>query len=318
MVGRTSQKAAAGDGRVKNSELRNLAPTGPKKKAKKEGGGTGGLIAQGALAFILAIGGIGLYRNPSLAQGWIPGLGAKKTAVAAAPAKLPAAALAAIADEKAQTKDEPLTQMDEQLALSAKTAGVMMAHEGNTKEQAEIEQAFASSTAHIGGLMETFGTLEGTNIMTVKLYLGGKTSRAMAESCEAASRPKAGAVWYNAEALAKFANCYMTKNVERLCSGAQRKVLSEVIAHYFANRAYWLRQADPKTRGGMQLNVAQGNPKPADWSNPVAKALPDNLRKLVAQGYLSRADFGWFPEEELKPILNETPVEANPCGDQKT
>ena len=310
---------------MKNSELRSFAPTQPKKKTKKKAGdagaSAGGLIAQGALAFVLAIGGISVYRNPSLAQGWIPGLGgARPAAVAklAAPAPLPPGAAAALADEKAQTKDEPLSMMDEQLAGSARSFGSIVGAEGTEKDRKELTTAFAASTAHIGGLMDTFGTLEGTNIMTVKLYLGGKTSRAMAETCEAASRPKAGAVWHNAESLAKFANCYMTKNVERLCSGAQRKVLSEVIAHYYANRAYWLRQADPKTRGGLQLNVVQGNPKPADWSNPVAKALPDNLRKLVAQGYVSRDDFGWFPEEELKPILNGTAVEAAPCGDQKT
>ena len=303
---------------MKNSELRSLLPA-QKKKPKNSGLGT--TVFLGGLVFILAAGGLALYRNPDLAHGWIPGFGKSKPAVVAAaaptPAQLPVAARSAIADAVAASKDEQLTMLDEQLALSAKVAGEMMTPEGNAKRKAEIQQAIAEGTSHIGGVMKVAELLSGRpNIMTVKLYFGGKTSHAMADSCLQSSQSSGRALNNSAEAMARFTSCYLTTNVERLCSAAQKQVLAEVIDHYYATRDFWIRKADDAAHGGIPLKPS--NPRPADWTNPAAKGLAASLGRLVAQGYVTRSNFGWFPEEELKTVLNATAVERDVCAGQRS
>ena len=311
---------------MKNSELRNLVAAAPKKPAKsrnsKKGdssGGAGGLVVQGVLAFVVAIGGISLYRNPSLAQGWIPGLGGKPAAVAklATGAPLPAGAAIALADEKAQPQGDPLNMMDEQMTASFQLAGTMMAPDATAQEQAELSRGMAAVSAQNTGLMKVVVAGMGrTNLMGANLYLGGKTSHKMVETCKKEGEFTTRLFNDNAEAKAQFVNCYLTVNVGRLCAGSQRKVLADVLDNYFATRAELIKRAEDAAHGQGRLDRNQ--PKPADWSNPTAKAMVANLAKLVAQGYVSRADFGWFPDEEIKPILNGVAVEAEPCGDQKT
>lgn len=303
---------------MKNAELRSLLP--PPPPPKKKSISLGATLFQGGLLFALAAGGFALYRNPGLAHGWIPGLGKPKhamTAAAAPAARLPGAAQAAFDDEKASAKDDKLTMLDDSMATSAKAAGMMMAPAGDTKKAAEIENAFAQSTAHIGGVVQIAELLSGRpNIMTVKLYAGGKTSRAMAASCVQGSQTSGTPLNESAVAMARFASCYLTTNVERLCSAAQRQVLADVVGHYYATRDFWNRKADEAAHGGKPLKPAQ--PKPADWSNPVANGISASLRKLVAQGLIARNDFGWLPEEELKDALNGTAVERNICAAAKT
>ena len=297
---------------MKNSELRNLAPSVPVKKAS---GGSGGLIAQGVVAFALAIGGISLYRNPSLAHGWIPGLGKGKPAAVAqiAPAAaLPAGALAALADEKAQAKDEPLTLIDAETAGSAKLAGAMMG-EGDTPErQAEIERIVGDAAGRANGMVKLKAAYStDPELWAVKIFLGGKTSHAMWDKCRALNQPSSDALREKPENIAKFTNCYLTSNVERLCAGAQRQALADVLGHYYKTRAFWVRRADEKLLGSS-------DPKPVDWAIGSAKTISENVGRLVAQGYLSREDFGWFPDDELKAVLNSTKAEAAPCGAQRT
>ena len=84
-----------------------------------------------------------------------------------------------------------------------------------------------------------------------------------------------------------------------------------MLGHYYKTRAFWVRRADEKL-------LKSNDPTPADWTVVSAKSIPENVGRLVAQGYLSRDDFGWFPDDELKAVLNSTKAEAAPCGAQKT
>ena len=95
-----------------------------------------------------------------------------------------------------------------------------------------------------------------------------------------------------------------------------RKDLAEVIDHYYATRDFWIRKADDAAHGGIPLKPS--NPRPADWTNPAAKGLAASLGRLVAQGYVTRSNFGWFPEDELKTVLNATTVERDACAGQRS
>lgn len=296
---------------MKNAELRTFVP----EEREVEESGMFSTVVQGIIVFAVAICGFGLYRNPDLARGWIPGLGGGNPVVAApvAPVKLPAAALAAIADENKMLPGQPLTMSEEMFEGSLGLASEMMDPEASPMEKAALKHGMQAVTGNTQNVLKMGAALSGRpDIMYVKIYPGGNTSRAMATACIAIEKSGGIAVDYDAAALTRVTNCYMTKNVERLCSTVQKQVLVDVIEHYFASRDSSLRRAEKAQTGGPALNSS--DPKPADWLSSGPKLLATNFTRLVAQGYLVRGDFGWFLDDDFKKILADTPVERQVCG----
>ena len=307
---------------MNNTDLRNLVPEGTAAPESD----TLSILVQGALVFSLAIGGFALYRNPDLARslvpgfarGWIPGLDGSNPVMAtpaAPPVKLPAAALAAIADDNKTKPGQPLTMTEEMFANSMGGAAEAMAPDGTADEKADLKRGLQGLTnsQNTTNVIKLGTLMSGRpDIMNVNIYPGGNTSRAMATACIAKENHNGYAVDYDAAALTRVTSCYMTTNVERLCSSVQKQVLVDVIEHYFASRDTSNRRADKAGSGGPALNSS--DPKPADWLGNGPKTLAANFTRLVTQGYLVRSDFGFFLDDDFRKILADTPVVRQVCG----
>lgn len=301
---------------MNNSDLRNLVSETP----AAEDSGMFATIIQGILVFSVAICGFGLYRNPDLARGWIPGLGASNAGIAAPagpPFKLPPAALAAIADENTMQPGEPLTMQEEGFSNAFGMAADSMDPDATPEEKAAMAQDLRAVSQSNINMLKIGAALSGRpDIMDVKIYPGGKTSRAMATACIANEKGGGIGVDYDAAALTRVTNCYMTTNVERLCSSVQKQVLVDIIEHYFSSRDATLRRGRNAAADGKR--AVRGDPKPADWLGEGPKTLAANFTRLVAQGYVSRSDFSWSLDDEFKKIANDTPVERRVCGPERS
>ena len=303
---------------MKNSELRDLVPA---PTAVKESG-TAGTVLQCGLAFVVGVGAFALYLNPNLGRRLI---GARPVEVAAVSVAKPAApeakpAQAAASEEKANDPaadaDGPLTMMDEQFAASFKMAGEMMTD--NPEDAKQMEQMMVQTQNP--AMSKLIALAGGPSIMSVKLYLGGKTSHAMADKCREAAGGTGGRdgsmdIDGNALAAARFANCYLTANVTRLCNANQKQVLADVVQNYYASRDFKIRELEEDIAARKRISPTRS--KIADWDNPTSREIAQNLKRLTAQGYISRSEFGWIPADEIKAVVNNTPVEQDMCAGRK-
>ena len=299
---------------MKNSELRDLVPVSPPIKQA----GSAGVVLQCGLAFVVGVGAFALYLNPNIGRRLI---GANPVGIASAsPPKVSAAASepaqVAAAEEAPGNPNEPLTMLDEQFAASFKMAGEMLTD--NQEDAKQMEQMMVQTQNP--AMSKLIALAGGPSIMSVKLYLGGKTSHAMADKCREAAGGTGGRdgsmdIDGNALAAARFAKCFLTANVTRLCNANQKQVLADVVQNYYASRDFKIRELEEDIAARKRISPTRS--KIADWDNPTAREIPQNLKRLTAQGYISRSEFGWIPADEIKAVVNNTAVEQDMCASRK-
>ena len=304
---------------MRTSELRDLVPVSPPKREL----GAVSVALQCGLAFVVGVGAFALYLNPNIGRRLI---GARPVEVAAVSVAKPAApeakpAQAAALEEKANDStadaDGPLTMIDEQFTASFKMAGEMMTD--NPEDAKQMEQMMVQTQNP--AMSKLIALAAGPSIMSVKLYLGGKTSHAMADKCRESAGGTGGGegspdIDSNALAAARFANCYLTTNVARLCNANQKQVLADVVQNYYSSRDFRIRELQEDIAARKRIGAKRSTI--ADWDNPASREIAQNLKQLATQGYIARGDFGWFPSDEVKEVLNGTAVEQDLCARQKS
>ena len=302
---------------MKNSDFRNLVPGDPDEPPS----GPGTFILKCGLAFALGTAAVAAYINPGLLQ--LPaatlsaGIEAAKKSLGSG-MKPPASVAGSKGDVADDAVNEPLTMFEENTAYMEKLKKKEPVCQGIQSKIECAEYAYAQQVNRFAIASVPFiGMSGGPTITLVKLYLGGAPSRAMVTACQGSDKSSITDVDRLGLAAARFADCYLTTNTARLCDANQKRVLVEVIDHYFATRAYWMGIfATGDIERGHRPQPANFL-KPADWDNNFSRNILPDLRRLISQGYIARKDFGWFPDEALKNVLDNTKTERDACAARK-
>lgn len=120
--------------------------------------------------------------------------------------------------------------------------------------------------------------------------------------------------------------CFLDHDWSRFCRpGGREQIVAAAEVYFWARRRAmdhdeqgkaghlgYFDEADRKTY--RDSSGPHYDPDALSWDGPEDRALVRSLKRLAGQGYLSLADFGFFPRDEVRAALDGVVAEKNACG----
>ena len=295
---------------MKNSELRGYV-TPPEKPP-----GPGDLATLGLAAF--AVTGVAMlvfFRPDAVSGAWaaISGNTGRTPVTSAAPPPVKAQAAPPLPFSGGGDPKQIAGTMSMLSAVnraSASALGVQDVMMGNVKDPAKAEAIMAAHAKNLKAMQKDASKVLGIpDFDSLDLAEETPVGAQMMETCRRQAAAKSASVFKEPAAIARFANCYMTTNLDRLCDPVQKKALVEILGWHGAAQKFWKKHEEKKA--GVTVTDP---PKPGDWDNPASRALPVTLAKLGAQGYVAADDLRWRAPADVKAALEGVKAERTPCA----
>jgi len=119
--------------------------------------------------------------------------------------------------------------------------------------------------------------------------------------------------------------CLFDHDLQRFCRPGGREQIAAAEEIYFWARHRTLADLEQRKAKGQYVDAgdrksyrdASGehyDQYALSWDGPDDRAIVDNLKLLTRAGYVSLADFGLFPRDEIRAALDGVTVEKDACG----
>jgi hypothetical protein len=224
----------------------------------------------------------------------------------------------------------------------AAAVGAALGLATSSSERGEAFRAFVSAelapvarmtTAHRDGeLMSNAGqAVESIAPYYAKFFPDGKPDSDM-KACVQREQPTNSAQFTEEmfglpvhHAVTTVIGCLLDHDLQRFCRPGGREQIAAAGEIYFWARHRTLADLEQRKAKGQYVDAGDRktyrdtsgphyDQYALSWDGPDDRAIVANLKLLARQGYVSLADFGFLPRDEIRAALDGVTVEKDACG----